>query len=140
MRLIYLMSLFLMVESFSVWTGQVNNEWSNPLNWSPVGVPCTNNNIFLPTNSTIYIDQSLNCSTIDIIFSHSSLIINLRTININSFNSEGDLYLHYSKLIVGDLNLSGNLTLYYSDIVVNKVLQLYRTNISGNGFITMNKQ
>ncbi|RMH70636.1 MAG: fibronectin type III domain-containing protein, partial [Gemmatimonadetes bacterium] len=39
-----------------VWTGEVNNLWSNPANWSPPGVPYLTDIIYVPGGHTVLIN------------------------------------------------------------------------------------
>ena len=56
-------SLFAQVKT---WVGPSGGEWSDPMHWSPEGVPTSTNDVIIPPNSTLEVDASANSASITV--------------------------------------------------------------------------
>ena len=81
-----------------VWTGLTNNSWNNSGNWNPTVIPITDEDVLIPTGSTVNINT--NVTTNNLTVNNSGIIVNI--ISGNTLTVNGNL-----NLTNGIMNING---------------------------------
>lgn len=115
-----------------IWTGSVSSDWSNPGNWSPVGVPGVHDDIIIPPSIPNYpsmpiLDKNVIVNNM-IIKSTGHLILNghrLELMGDIEVDSAGSVYRHIRMTNPTDtLFINGNMTFYGANTLDSGVIIL----------------